>query len=132
MIEFREKFYSRRDKNVEWSDEIILIDVQRSSTFERNYNDLSMRPYLRVIKELIRDIRSGFIYDDGPNGGDTHYLSDFSKPGKFLIYSKSISVSDRLNYAIYKPDENGTSKVVLMTCKGHKLLDGRSYSEIED
>lgn len=23
------------------------------------------------------------FYVDGPNGGDTHYLSDYSKPDKF-------------------------------------------------
>ena len=92
-----------------------------------------MRLSIPTIKKLIKDINDGFFYVDGPNGGDTHYLSDYSKPDKFLIYSKSINVSDRLNYAIYKPDKiSGNAKIVLMRCKGHGLLDGRNYSEMED
>ena len=27
MIEFREKFYARRDKNVEWKEEITSVDI---------------------------------------------------------------------------------------------------------
>lgn len=133
MIEFREKFYARRDKNVEWKEEITSVDIQRSKSFERDYNDISMRLNIPTIKKLIKDINDGFFYVDGPNGGDTHYLSDYSKTDKFLIYSKSINVSDRLNYAIYKPDKiSGNAKIVLMRCKGHGLLDGRNYSEMED
>lgn len=133
MIEFREKFYARRDENVEWKEEITSVDIQRSKSFERDYNDISMRLSIPTIKKLIKDINDGFFYVDGPNGGDTHYLSDYSKPDKFLIYSKSINVSDRLNYAIYKPDKiNRNAKIVLMRCKGHGLLDGRNYSEMED
>lgn len=132
MIEFREKFYARRDKNVEWKEEITSVDIQRSKSFERDYNDISMRLNIPTIKKLIKDINDGFFYVDGPNGGDTHYLSDFSKPGRFLIYSKSISVVDRLNYAIYEPDEEGVSKIVLMRCKGHGLLGRNGYSELED
>jgi hypothetical protein len=133
MIEFREKFYARRDENVEWKEEITSVDIQRSKSFERDYNDISMRLSIPTIKKLIKDINDGFFYVDGPNGGDTHYLSDYSKPDKFLIYSKSINVSDRLNYAIYKPDKiNVNAKIVLMRCKGHGLLDGRNYSEMED
>ena len=30
MIEFREKFYARRDENVEWKEEITSVDIQRS------------------------------------------------------------------------------------------------------
>ena len=133
MIEFREKFYARRDENVEWKEEITSVDIQRSKSFERDYNDISMRLSIPTIKKLIKDINDGFFYVDGPNGGDTHYLSDYSKTDKFLIYSKSINVSDRLNYAIYKPDKiSGNAKIVLMRCKGHSLLDGRNYSEMED
>lgn len=133
MIEFREKFYARRDENVEWKEEITSVDIQRSKSFERDYNDISMRLSIPTIKKLIKDINDGFFYVDGPNGGDTHYLSDYSKTDKFLIYSKSINVSDRLNYAIYKPDKiSGNAKIVLMRCKGHGLLDGRNYSEMED
>lgn len=133
MIEFREKFYTRRDENVEWKEEITSVDIQRSKSFERDYNDISMRLSIPTIKKLIKDINDGFFYVDGPNGGDTHYLSDYSKTDKFLIYSKSINVSDRLNYAIYKPDKiSGNAKIVLMRCKGHGLLDGRNYSEMED
>lgn len=133
MIEFREKFYSRRDENVEWKEEITSVDIQISKSFERDYNDISMRLSIPTIKKLIKDINDGFFYVDGPNGGDTHYLSDYSKTDKFLIYSKSINVSDRLNYAIYKPDKiSGNAKIVLMRCKGHGLLDGRNYSEMED
>ena len=129
MIIFKEKDYSRRDENLEWSAEITGIDIQRSRTFELDYNDPSMVSYRHIIKNLIKDIKSKYVYSDGPNGGDTHYLSDFSKPNRFLVYSKIINIDDRLNYAVYEPDNAGITKVVLMRCKGHSLLGRRGYSE---
>lgn len=132
MIIFKENVYSRRDERVEWDKDILHVVIEKSSAFERDYNDLSIKSLIPRIRLLIKDIKNNFIYSDGPNGGDTHYLSDFSKPGRFLIYSKSISVVDRLNYAIYEPDEEGVSKIVLMRCKGHGLLGRKGYSELEN
>ena len=64
MIEFREKFYARRDENVEWKEEITSVDIQRSKSFERDYNDISMRLSIPTIKKLIKDINDGFFYVD--------------------------------------------------------------------
>lgn len=135
MIWFREKFYARRDEKIKWKDnsfESGKIIIEKSDRFNRQYQKILSIIDSKLIKGLISDIKKGFIYDDGPNGGDTHYLSDYSKPDKFLTYSKSINREDRLNYMIYKPNEDKSIKIVLANCKGHGLLDGRNYSEMED
>lgn len=85
-----------------------------------------------LVKKLIKDIKDGYLYDDGINGGDTHYLSDFSKSGVYLMYSKEITLTDRLNYRIYKPvkysEDLYVCKVVIDNISGHNV-SGKSYSE---
>lgn len=86
MIWFREKFYARRDEKIKWKDnsfESGKIIIEKSDRFNRQYQKILSIIDSKLIKGLISDIKKGFIYDDGPNGGDTHYLSDYSKPDKF-------------------------------------------------
>ena len=89
-----------------------------------------------IIKRLRRDILESHIYDDGPAGGDTHFLSDFSHKDSHVL-SKKINEVDRLNYRIYRPtlikNQDGTYdysvKVVLESCSGHELNGTPDYVE---
>lgn len=105
------------------------VDIQRNNDFIEQYQKTT---YRSTIKRLIRDIRDWHLYEDGPAGGETHYLSEFSRLGKFLTFSKTINNSDRLNYRIYPPQvENGMYKikVVLINCIGHQISGIGTYSE---
>lgn len=100
-------FSSRRDTPPEieipeeWEDKEKSYDV----SYGTYYNDhiKSFGPIdKRRIKQLIKDLKDGYLFNDGPGGGDTHSLNDFSKPGKIVI-SKSITPSDRMVCAIKDP-----------------------------
>jgi hypothetical protein len=133
---------------IRWDDHGIKdIDtlVEYSKKYESDMKDLSVLMYSKKIRLLIRDIRGGFMYEDGPNGGETHMLSDYNKKNKFLLYSKKVfsdkgvDTYHRVNYAIYKPEiiEADSSKrlifkIVIQSVKGHELLGRKGYSEMED
>jgi len=95
----------------------------------------------KTIRNLKKDILNGHIYSDGPAGGDTHYLSKFSKKDKLHSLSKSINTVDRFNYLVYPPyleenEETGELEykqdIVLSSCKGHYRLGVGNYSETEN
>lgn len=128
----KRKLY-RRDEPVKW--EILgstKIIVEYSSRYSKQISSSSMSVNKSLVKKLIKDIKDGYLYDDGINGGDTHYLSDFSKSGVYLMYSKGITLTDRLNYRIYKPvkysEDLYVCKVVIDNISGHNV-SGKSYSE---
>ena len=128
----KRKLY-RRDEPVKW--EILgstKIIVEYSSRYSKQISSSSMSVNKSLVKKLIKDIKDGYLYDDGINGGDTHYLSDFSKSGVYLMYSKEITLADRLNYRIYKPvkysEDLYVCKVVIDNISGHNV-SGKSYSE---
>lgn len=128
----KRKLY-RRDEPVKW--EILgstKIIVEYSSRYSKQISSSSMSVNKSLVKKLIKDIKDGYLYDDGINGGDTHYLSDFSKSGVYLMYSKEITLTDRLNYRIYKPvkysEDLYVCKVVIDNISGHNV-SGKSYSE---
>lgn len=128
----KRKLY-RRDEPVKW--EILgstKIIVEYSSRYSKQISSSSMSVNKSLVKKLIKDIKDGYMYDDGINGGDTHYLSDFSKSGVYLMYSKEITLTDRLNYRIYKPvkysEDLYVCKVVIDNISGHNV-SGKSYSE---
>lgn len=128
----KRKLY-RRDEPVKW--EILgstKIIVEYSSRYSKQISISSMSVNKSLVKKLIKDIKDGYLYDDGINGGDTHYLSDFSKSGVYLMYSKEITLTDRLNYRIYKPvkysEDLYVCKVVIDNISGHNV-SGKSYSE---
>ena len=88
--------------------------------------------YKKEIKSLVKDIKDYYLYEDGPAGGDTHYLSEFSRLGKFITMSKKISYGDRLNYRIYPPKvKNGVyqMRIVLISCCSHSIPGIGTYSE---
>lgn len=125
-IEESQKFYPSQE--IENIYGLCTIDIQKDNIFLEQYQKSALKPR---IKKLIRDIKNWHIYSDGPAGGETHYLSEFSKLGKFLTFSKKINTVDRLNYRIYPPSvESGRYyiKVVLINCLGHSISGIGTYS----
>ena len=110
------------------------------SIIERRYSD-EMKDYGPIDKKKIRglkkDLEDGFIYTDGPNGGDTHYLTDQNKyPNKFHLMSKKINTSDRMNYGIYPPKLDEIRRrliipITIWTIKGHTIYGQGTYSDNE-
>ena len=126
-LEESQKFYPLRELEDKFG--ICEVDIQRDKKFKDQYQKTA---YRSTIKKLIRDIKDWYLYEDGPAGGETHYLSEFSRPGKFLTFSKTINYNDRLNYRIYPPQvENGVYKirVVLINCIGHQISGIGTYSK---
>lgn len=123
MIILRQKQFARRDPLPnpfpipdEWEDKYNDV-IYSVSQIDKSYNkDIAKFGSIdkAKIKGLRKDLKNGFIYSDGPNGGDTHYLSDYSNPNKYHRMSKSINEFDRLVYLIYPPilDERN-SKVII-------------------
>ena len=106
--------------------------------YHKDYNSDARRGGFdkKKVKLLISDIKNGYIYEDGPNGGDTHYLSTFSSQGKFLTFSKAVNEKDRLNYRIYPPAEfqdpsdkskKYLQKIIILSCREHKIPGQGNY-----
>ena len=117
------------------------VDLEIEVIETKNYKEEFSKHYpmeKKAIKEIKKDILDGHLYDDGFAGGDTHYLSKFSKEKKHHMLSKCINTIDRLNYIVYPPelfeDKTGETryvqKVVLTSCKGHYRYGVGNYSEI--
>lgn len=133
---------------IRWDDHginLIRVNIEYSKKYESDMKDPSVLMYSKKMRLLIRDIRDGFMYEDGPNGGETHMLGDYNKKNKFLLYSKKVfsdkgvDTYHRVNYAIYKPEVSQDSpskilvfKIVIQSVKGHGLLGRKGYSEMED
>ncbi len=89
----------------------------------------------KKVRDLKKDLENGFIYSDGPGGGDTHCLEDKTKhPDKFHVMSKCINTSDRMNYGVYQPVLNEEERKVIIpitiwTIKGHVIYGQGEYSE---
>lgn len=149
MIILRNKNYSRRDilPEREWftnmqglDKETLRIEVKASKNkWAQDKSRLSITEK-EIVDKLKSDIKKGNLYIDGPNGGDTHWLKDFSNKDSHLM-SKFISYSNRLNYRIYRPEivmneDTGeyhyTIKVVLESCLGHGRNGAKNYSDVSE
>ena len=91
----------------------------------------------KVIRNLIKDIKNGYYYTDGPNGGDTHYLAKESKPSKFHRMTKSPNNFDRLDYNIYPYELDEKNKqliipIVIQSVKYHNIPGKGLYSVTEE
>lgn len=152
MIVFREKIF-RRDE----ISERVLEDLREDEDLVSKYG----RPTIRIsasklyndqlktfglaldrsrIKKLLQDIKKGHIVNDGPAGGDTHYLGDYSKLGKYYTFSKAIDDNNRLNYRVYCPsvginpitkEEEYVKLIVLESCWGHNTREGDYLNDKE-
>ena len=119
----------------------LKVKVEESDKFKRQFKQ-QLPSNQEIINNFKSDIKNNFYYIDGPHGGDTHWLKDFSHKGKSHMMSKRINYHDRLNYRIYKPeldeyDEEGNLlpvqkiKIVLESCEGHGRNGAKNYSEIQ-
>lgn len=142
MTVLRQKLF-RRDElpnNLFWpvSEELIkkygspIIQINSVKKYDKQINELLIGDK-NTIKKIRSDLKKGYLYVDGPAGGDTHYLSDHSKKDQHVL-SKKINEIDRLNYRVYKPDleemneeERIVIKVILESCKGHELNGTPNY-----
>lgn len=96
------------------------------------------------VRNLIKDIKNDYLYDDGPNKGDTHFLEDFSDPLNkkinSVVFSKKVNNFDRLNYRIYNPrvisffdEKSKTNKTILiqrveiLSCRNHNIPGQGDY-----
>lgn len=150
MIIFREKLF-RRD---EFSDDKILdadsklleefgelkIQLELSDKYKKDLPLLGMKgsPNRNRLDKLREDLLKSFLTEDGPAGGETHYLGDYSKSGKFYTFSKKITDEHRLNYRVYPPEiiiNKGVryyvQRVVLDSCFGHELTEGDYLNDKE-
>lgn len=150
MIIFREKLF-RRDIFLDYPsllDKPELVEkfgeselsIETSDKYNEDISKLGVKgsPDRKRLDSLKKDIRQGYLTSDGPAGGKTHFLGDFSKAGKFYTFSKKISDQHRLNYKIYPPKEyikNGVHKhllrVVLESCYDHELTEGNYLEDKE-
>ena len=150
MIIFREKIF-RRDIFLDGdiiSDDSELVSkyghssirIEVSKKYLNDINKLGIKgsPNRVKLDKLKNDIRKGYLDVDGPAGGKTHYLGDYSKPRNHYTFSKEITDEHRLNYKVYPPTvivENGVEKyvqrVVLDSCFGHGLTEGDYLNDKE-
>jgi hypothetical protein len=114
----------------------VYVDVKYGKQYSK---DLAIMGDIqkKTIRNFIKDIKLGYYYVDGPNGGDTHYLSKKSKPSKYHRMTKSSNTFDRLDYNIYPPvlDENKMEvsiPIVIQSAKFHNIPGEGLYSEIEE
>lgn len=149
MIILRNKQYSRRDilpiedrfiniPGIDIEDIKIVVEPSKNK-WEKDKSKLSITDK-SIVDKLKKDIKNGYLYEDGPNGGDTHWLKDFSNKNSHLM-SKFISYNNRLNYRIYEPieefdEDTGcteyTIKVVLESCLGHGRNGAKNYSDVSE
>lgn len=109
--------------------------VQMTPAFQKEYKTLLPQDK-RIVDNFKKNVKQGYLYEDGPEGGDTHILGDFSSnKRKFHRLSKKVNDEDRFNYIVHEPElnllEDGTysytQKIVLETCKKHKIYGGKKY-----
>ena len=147
MIIFREKLFRRDD--VSDNDLKQLLDdpdlvkeygpseliIIASKKYNEDLKKLGIKGSAdrNVLEKLKKDVRSGYLFNDGPGKGDTHPLGDFSKKDKSYVFSKKISEQHRFNYRIFPPkleldDKTGKlrygRKVILVSCYGHETEEG--------
>lgn len=111
MIKFRQKTYS--DYEIMPVEDRFLPDPKLEEKYGKCVISFSdSRTYLKQeplsmykdrIKKLRKDVIDGYLYEDGPNGGETHWMKHLSTK-KAHVYSKKINGRDRLNYLIKRPE----------------------------
>ena len=139
---FRRDPMPAKGERYEFDEEILMrddvtafIDVQETKQFNKDYKKLTPSER-KLVKSYKKEISEGILYDQGPAGGDTHFLESFSSNlREFHRISIKVNNDDRFNYIVYKPTllpkEDGTfvyyQKIVLESCKEHKLNGGKKY-----
>lgn len=119
----------------------LTIQLETSKKYDKDILKLGIKgsSNRKRLDELRRDILNSYFMFDGPAGGDTHYLGDYSKSGKYYMFSKEITNEHRLNYKVYPPkvitETTGVKKyvqrVVLDSCFGHETTEGDYLNDKE-
>lgn len=135
MIIFKQKEFKQQPPHLPLDENQKFI-LPEGYTIEIDDKDPKYQEQLKrsinrdIIKKLRKDIKDNYLYEDGPAGGRTHYLSEFSILGKHLTLSKDINKADRLIYRVKPPEiKNGKKimKVILVNCEGHFIPGIGSY-----
>lgn len=120
-----------------------IWNVEYSKKVEKQISEFPSFVRKRI-KSIKRNLEKGYIYNNGGNieGEETHYISRYSKPGKYHRLTKDINDHDRFDYIVYPPEvftdeETGinylVSKIVVQSLKGHfDWKEEQLYSEKED
>lgn len=132
------KEFELDDKLVEKCEGRILIDIQQTDEYKKQYKQVrgtNKEIIDKYVKELRKDDKTWFE-DNGDNSADTHYLADMSntttdkKDKRSVVFSKKINNTDRLNYRIYKPkiikdpktgEDTYYQKITLCSCLEHTV-----------
>lgn len=148
MLIYRQKEFRRDEYNENWQLPIDPEILKNFSEYEINhpkiiitsptkeFNDNQKQlSYIDkgILKKLEKDVKNNYWKEDGPAGGDTHFLEDFSGK-KFSTFSKKINENDRFNYRVYPleiavdidPQTNEniiylTRKITYTSCLGHRI-----------
>lgn len=131
----RPEFRSIRKRiwNVEYSKRVNDTQIKSLSDIDR-----------KRVKQLRKSLMDGYVYYNNPNvlNEETHYLSKYSKDGKYHRFTKDINSKDRFDYIVYPPvphtdpitgEKYLVSKIVVQNVKDHfNWKDERSYSEEDE
>lgn len=104
------------------------MTIGYSKTYEEDMKKLGPVTKKRI-KDLVNDIKKGYIYTDGPKNtdADTHMIYEKSS-NTVLTYNKAVnSNTDRLTYNIRVKD--GKLIIKILSCLGHKFDKEKSYSK---
>lgn len=148
IIRLKQKIFRRDEFTLEYhlpvSDEIKnnftegeisnpYFNIEATNKYSQDTKTLS-EAEKKILAKLKKDIKDGFLYEDGPNGGDTHFLRDYSKKEKHVTFSKKITDTLRFNYTIYplsiksitdsktkKKIHYLSQKIVYQSCGNHTM-----------
>jgi len=124
----------------QWENLPTAIYLEFGQQYNKDMRDLGGERR-RITKIAIEELKMGFYDLDNPENikrgykFDTHYLSDFSRPSRYMRFTKSINLSDRLDYLVYPPvlwDGVVITPIVVLSCQGHNIVGLRHYSETEE
>lgn len=111
--------------------------IESTKLFDQDYEKLTLSEK-NLVKKFKKDLKDGNFYNEGEDSGDNHFLAGFSNTkslNPFHRLSRKINRDDRFNYLVYRPilfkNDKGqyeyNQKVVLESCKEHKLNGGKTY-----
>lgn len=147
MIFFKQKIYRgenwipiiRFSEIEQWerSGRRILYLISERKSFKDDYKKIQSYPNIRKrIKDLRKDLREGYIYDDRQPDSNTHWIGEEKDLNKKHYMSKDIDDHNRLTYDIFHPFEEIIDDIPtlivpisLVFCTDHKYRDTRkTYS----
>lgn len=119
---FPESFF---DDVIKWKGQFDKIEIKLE--YSDQYSD-DMKVLGSVDKAIVRqykkDLAAGYIVTNRLPKDNTHYLKKYSKPSKYLRFSKDLtSTMDRFDYIIYKPILDKVNRTLIIKITVQSLLD---------